>query len=92
MVVLDLDGKDDCQSNSGNVFCNCETITPECLLGPDTLGSFNLVEVPVSWAENCEPSFCICTTHPDYIQISKERVEGVLTFDERRDQFIEEAN
>ena len=46
--------------------CKCEVIMVFCLVGPDSMGNFQRLEAPRSYADSCDREKCVCATHDNY--------------------------
>ena len=71
-----------CYANLKN--CSCNESATKCAFGPDKNGKLLTdVVVPPGRAENCDPNYCICTSHKNYQLILASRIAeyGVETED-----------
>ena len=75
---------------STNSDCFCAVIANRCMFGPcevsegnedDCTDPFLIQDVSVQVANSCGRDFCLCTSHPDFLE----------TVDERYDQSLEET-
>ena len=55
-------------------WCKCKQLYAKCLFGPDSLGNLVESEKNYSFAEGCDRSFCVCTTHKDYKKVWRQRI------------------
>jgi hypothetical protein len=58
--------------------CICTAIGTSCLLGPDTAGNFETIEANPEYANECDRSFCTCTTHSDFFVKANIRLDEAL--------------
>ena len=75
-LVLDNQSANDCEGHA-ELDCSCEDVSSgvACLFGPDSVGHFSVEEVPQSVADNCDKSWCVCSTHPNFMMIQHKRVQ-----------------
>ena len=75
------------------VNCQCKRIKVECLFGPDSQGGFQHLNVTKSYADSCDRSKCVCSSHgSDYVQKAEQRrKEDHNTVNKMKENFLEEA-
>ena len=55
--------------------CICKKLLTQCLLGPDSAGNFETIDVDREFADTCDRSFCTCTTHDDFFDKANELLD-----------------
>ena len=58
--------------------CVCAPLRETCLLGPDSAGNFATSEVDPEFAANCPRETCTCSSHSDYQQASRYRIQHAI--------------
>ena len=61
-----------------------------CLIGPDSMGSFQREQVPQVYAESCDRERCICTNHENYAVIAEQRIVESQSLDQKINQLLDD--
>ena len=89
VIVETFNEKKDCELDE-SLDCECFAVMTTCLIGPDSRGNFENMEVRVTYANNCDRESCICAIHDDWVAIAEERIASAITHDERKEEIIQQ--
>ena len=90
-VILDDLKAEECKNDQINFdSCSCELTRVTCLFGPDSRGQFSTASVTPAQAKACDPESCICSDNEQYLEVGKQRIESVVSIDEKRNTLVKE--